>query len=79
MILTMMVNNDGDEYVGGGDYDNNDDNDGDNDHDHDHDHDHDDSTMIMMIMITQRGARRFPISSSRLTQGGDFDFILHTM
>ena len=35
--------------------------------------------MIMMIMITQRGARRFPISSSRLTQGGDFDFILHTM
>ena len=75
-----MVNNDGDddcEYVGGGDYDNNDDNDGDNDHDHDHDHN--DSTMIMMIMITQRGARRFPISSSRLTQGGDFDFILHTM
>ena len=35
--------------------------------------------ILMMIMITQRGARIFPISSSRLTQGGDFDFILHTM
>ena len=77
MILTMMVNNDGDDdydYVGCGDYDNNDDNGDDYDHD-----DYDDSIMIMMIMITQRGGRRFPISSSRLTQGGDFDFILHTM